>query len=183
MPNTILSYPVVEPGRSVAAELGNSAMVPTIMSQCPAVPTYNWSTLLTAPGTFDGASDGVAALTPLTLSTSSHNRIQNPLGRTQLAVRLKYPSSVSAVGTAPVVELYGVDGNSIPVAHKTVGGSVTATLTAVVATDKTNEAGTFRYTDFVVFDVSGSFNLMAAVKTALAATGATTGAVVEARLL
>lgn len=88
-------------------------------------------------------------------------------------------SLTGASVVAPIVQVFGVDGNSLPIRHKTVATSpaVSATLTPTVASDVA--AGGYGFTDWVDFDVTGSRNVLIGVKTKLTAPGITTGASVQ----
>lgn len=89
-------------------------------------------------------------------------------------------SLTGAAVVAPVVQVFGVDGNSLPIRLKTLAAATGATLTPTVASDVVNDAGDYGYTDFVDFDITGCRNILIGIKTKLTAPGITTGAAIQA---
>lgn len=101
------------------------------------------------------------------------------LAATNVAQITATGSLTGAAVTAPIVQVFGVDGNSLPIRHKTLAAATGATLTPAAA-DVVNDAGDFAYTDFAEFDITGSRNIIVGIKTKLVAPGITTGVAIQA---
>lgn len=138
----------------------------------------DWIDVCTAPETADNS--GSTVTNPLTITRSEQNWFR-PCGLgTQILVRLKYDDGIS-VPTSPVVQLFGKDSSGSP--HAMVDGSGTHAQTLTI--DLTNDVtdGTYKFTAPKIINIHGNLEVIAAIKTAFAATGTVNNSTIQFRVI
>lgn len=146
----------------------------------PVSPVSDWTAVCTDVTVTDNSTATV--LNPSSISRSSQNWLEVGGIGTIVQFRLRYKLAIT-VTTPPVIQPFGRDMHlgGTPLAQRLLdsGGTHQLTLTP----DATNDVqdGTYGYTQPVEVDASACQGVIAAVKTAFAASD-TTGAQIEARV-
>jgi hypothetical protein len=144
--------------------------------------TQNWTTAISAGG--PAVQDNASITNPTTQITAA-TRI--PLRRggvgTILLLRLGYDDALTTI-TDPVVKVFGRTGSDAWQLLKSIASALTATL-PTAATDSTD--GTLDYTtpdlSTHAWDCAGCDELLVGVETALAGTGSTANAIIQAKVI
>jgi hypothetical protein len=139
----------------------------------------DWIDICTAPETADNG--GSVVTNPGAITRSTQNWFAACGLGTQVLVRLKYDAGVSGSITSPVVQVFGRDSAGCP--QRLVDGSGTHEQTLTV--DGTNDVtdGTYKYTVPKTINIHGNLELLAAIKTAFAATGTLTNSTIQVRVI
>lgn len=125
----------------------------------------DWVSLRDTPATADNG--GSAVTNPGNVLDTVSPRLGMDRAGTTVQIRLQYPAGAS-ISTAPVVQLFGIDRNGVPQRLTDADGNHELTLSAA-SSDPTD--GTSKWTEAKEVDAQANFQVMVAVKTALAGTG------------
>lgn len=157
-----------------------NSFVKEIVAPCSL--TQNWTTAISAGG--PAVQDSASITNPTTQITADTRVLLRRGGvGTSLILRLAYDDGLTSI-TNPVVKVFGRTGNDVWQALRNKSGSLTTTLTTA-ATDTTD--GTLLYTnpafDTEAIDCLGCDEILVGVETALAGTGTTSNAVIQAKII
>lgn len=154
----------------------------TCEAVAPVSVTNVWQTIIDAGG--PAVQDAATITNPTTEITETTTHIfQRKAKGTNMLLRLGYDDALTTI-TNPVVKVFGRTGNDVWQLLKTRGGALTGTLTTA-ATDVTD--GTLLYTtpdwDDTTWDCLGCDEILVGVETALAGTGSTANAIIQAKFV
>lgn len=163
-------------------------VVPNVEGSIPQSTTSKWQTVITAGG--PAVQDAATITSPTTQITAATRSIFKCLGAgTTLLVRLGYDGTLTAI-TSPVIKVFGrATSAETWQVLKTRSGGLSATITAVVASDTIDVAAsalTFTAPDYstLAFDRLGCDEILIGVETALAgATGTTATSIIQVKLI
>ncbi len=138
----------------------------------------DWIDICTAPETTDNG--GSVVTNPGAITRAEQNWLKTCGLGTQVLVRLKYDDGIS-VPTSPVVQLFGRDSQGCP--QRLVDGSGTHEQTLTIDTTNDVTDGTYKYTAAKTINIHGNIELLAAIKTAFAATGTVDNSAIQVRVI
>lgn len=141
-------------------------------------PSSDWVTVRPAGKVNSADNSGSTILNPAAIPLASAYRLKVGGYGTYVLLRLSYKSS--ALTTAPVIQVFGIDVNDVPMRLHDSTGAHELTLSA----DATNDIddGTDSYTDYKLIDCKGNAHIVVGVKTA-GAGGAAATATIDARVV
>lgn len=181
----ILFSTVVPPAAPIGAEV-KMAEFPFHEVSKPIGATYAWKQVLDA-GAVDDTDNGGSDITnpDAQIGDSDHHPLKVNRRGTFIQVRLVYDDGLTGI-TDPVIQLFGRHNEDEAWQRlKNLNDEVDITLATDTALDVTD--GTFQYTDpdpqTHTIDLDATDEVFIGVKTALAATGDVTTAVVQAKLI
>jgi len=155
----------------------------TFDTVAPVSLTSGWVTVIDAGGMT--VQDAATITDPTAEITNSTRHIlrRNGVGTT-LLVRMAYDDGITSI-TNPVIKVFGRTPDQQWQLLKTRAGALNATITTAVATDCSD--GTLNWTtsdyDAQAWDCLGCGEILIGIETALAATGTTSTAYLEAKFI